>query len=370
MEVLLISSNSNHLSVYPETNKTYNQESIEKLKHIWIDTYKYGKSSSYKRLLSWLDFDKKLLFGYKKFGNKPDIIIISSLSLTSILFGIHMKKKYKCKLIFEIRDIYPLTLVEELGFSAFNPLVRLLSIIEKKGYKKADLIVGTMPNLTEHVNKLLRTKKEVFYSPLGIPEIWKNPIMTNSLITDLFPRDKFIIGYAGSIGKSNSLDSFFEAVKTIEFLDPTIHFVIVGDGTLKEKYIQELQTFNNVTFGEKIPQNKVPSFLKQCDVLYLSTHKSKVWDYGQSMNKMVDYMMSGKPILASYGGFQSMLNEAESGFFIPPDDAKLIISKILEFKSMGHEQLLRYGSNGKKWILENQTYEVISKRYYEKIEEL
>jgi hypothetical protein len=38
----------------------------------------------------------------------------------------------------------------ELGIRN-NILIRFLSFIEKLGYNKADVIVGTMPNLVEHV---------------------------------------------------------------------------------------------------------------------------------------------------------------------------------------------------------------------------
>ncbi len=34
------------------------------------------------------------------------------------------------------------------------------------------------------------------------------------------------------------------------------------------------------------------------------------------MNKVVEYMLAGKPIIASYTGYPSMINEAECGYFV------------------------------------------------------
>ncbi|SPP31955.1 hypothetical protein ARAF_1623 [Arsenophonus endosymbiont of Aleurodicus floccissimus] len=84
------------------------------------------------------------------------MIIVSSLSLLTIINGLFLKKKYKCKLIFEIRDIWPLTIVEEEKFSKYNPFVQFLSLIEYIGYRYLDAIVGMMPNLIENVDNIVR----------------------------------------------------------------------------------------------------------------------------------------------------------------------------------------------------------------------
>ena len=54
---------------------------------------------------------------------------------------------FKTKLVFEVRDIWPLTLTEEGGFSSLNPLIIILRAIELVGYRFSDLVVGTMPGL-------------------------------------------------------------------------------------------------------------------------------------------------------------------------------------------------------------------------------
>lgn len=125
--------------------------------------FKIQKSASYKRILSWFAFEWHLYFLDRRRLERPDVVIISSLSLLTILYGVFLKRLYGCKLVFEVRDIYPLTLTEELGISACNPLVLLLKFVEKLGYRRADLIVGTMPNLRSHVQKVLGYTKDVFF---------------------------------------------------------------------------------------------------------------------------------------------------------------------------------------------------------------
>ncbi|HQL36470.1 MAG TPA: glycosyltransferase family 4 protein [Bacillota bacterium] len=370
MDVVLISSDSNHLAKYPDSKETYNYESYGNLTHVWIKTMKYSKSASFKRILSWFDFEYKLYRMDRKRLKKPDIVIISSLSLLTILYGIHLKKKYNCKLVFEVRDIYPLTLTEDLGVSKWNPAVILLGVIEKIGYNKADIIVGTMPNLKEHVEETIGYKKEVFYSPIGIHAVWANEAVKSDKVDQLFPKGRhFIIGYAGSMGISNALDCFVEAIERMDEYED-IYFILVGDGDLKPLYMERLSKLKNVTLGPKLKQSEVPYFLSKCDLLYLSTKDSKVWKYGQSMNKLIDYMMSGRPVVASYSGYQSMLNEANSGIFIKTNDTNEIIDAVFRFKNMTSEERFAYGDRGKKWVMGNHNYEKIVKDYYRKILDL
>lgn len=370
LDVMLISSDSNHLSKYPDSDKTYNMEKYEDLKHLWIKTYKYIRSASLKRFISWFDFEVKLFrFNHLNY-KKPDVVIISSLSLLSVIYGIFLKRKYKCKLVFEIRDIHPLTLTEEFGVNKWNPMVLFLGFIEKIGYKKADLIVGTMPNLKQHVKEILGKEKDVFHSPVGVHEIWYKEQVKSDLIDSLFPDEgKFVVGYAGSIGISNALDIFIDTIIEMS-REKDVYFVIVGDGDLKERYIKRLSSVDNVKIGPKINQNEVPYFLSKCDLLYLSTRKSKILEYGQSLNKLTDYMKSGKPIVASYTGYQSMLNEANAGIFIPSGDMQSIVHAIRTFKNMKPSERSAYGLRGKTWIEENYNYSSIALKYYNRIMEL
>jgi hypothetical protein len=116
--VTLISSDSNHLANYPVSNNLINIEEYQDLKHVWLKTLKYNVSSSAKRFLSWLDFDRKLYKYLNSTDESPDVVIISSLSLTSIRFGLYLQKKYNTKLIFEILfnySIFPLRIFTLLG---------------------------------------------------------------------------------------------------------------------------------------------------------------------------------------------------------------------------------------------------------------
>lgn len=368
--VTLISSNSNHLAQYPESNHEINEEFYGSLKHIWLKTYQYGISSSAKRFLSWLNFDRRLYKYLKQSNEVPEIVIISSLSLTSIRFGLYLKKKFGTKLIFEVRDIYPLTMTLELGFNRLNPLILYFSYLEKLGYKKADLIVGTMPNLNEHVKNRVKHHSKVIHSPIGIPQTWDGPNLENQTIEEIFPKsDYMIVGYAGSLGKSNAMDAFFEAIQKTKPTDG-IRFYIVGSGELKDYYHDLTKNLMHVIWGPRLSQSEIPAFLNRCDLLYLAAFKDGTTKYGQSFNKMVDYMMAAKPVIASYSGYPSMLNEADAGVFIPAEDSEILFSTLMKFKEMPSIEKEMMGLRGRKWILEYFNYPVVAENYLTEINNL
>lgn len=371
-EVTIISSVDNYFGKFPKTyTKTYNNEIIDGIKVSWIKSLNYKKTISLKRVLSWFDFEWKLFWMKKKLLDKPDVLIVSSLSLLTILNGVRLKKKFDCKLIFEIRDIWPLTLIEEGGYSPTNPLVKILSWIERWGYKKSDLTIGTMPNIGEHVNSVTKQNINSACVPFGFH---LNDYNEKSLNKDNkndygIPLDKFVIGYAGSIGLSNGLDTFIKVIKRLKNNDQ-IHFVILGKGALRESYMDFLKDCSNVQFIAKVERAEVKNVLARCNVLYFAALNSKVWKYGWSPNKLIDYMISGKPVLASYSGYQSMINEANSGLFVPAEDEESLLHVMQQMYAMSSEELNAMGRRGREWLIQNRQWNTLADEYLKIMNEL
>ncbi|MDP0589314.1 MAG: glycosyltransferase family 4 protein [Candidatus Endonucleobacter bathymodioli] len=359
----LITSNSNHLAKFPSTSELYNFEVNENVSICWIKTKKYIKTASLNRILSWVDFERKLFQLDLKKIDRPDVVIVSSLSIFSIIYGYYLKKKFDSFLVFEIRDIWPLSMTEEGGFSRGNPLVLLIGMIEKFGYKKADLIVGTMPKLNFHVKNILGYDKAFHCSPLGFDSInYEDEFGINNHFDKVFPTHKVVVGYAGSMGITNSLEPLIETIKLLNE-NKSIHFMLVGSGDLKLAFEEKLKYCKNVTFFHRIEQSEVKFFLQKCDILYLSTKDSSVWKYGQSMNKVVEYMLAKKPIIASYTGYPSMINEANCGKIIKSTKTLDIKNAILEMAEMPIKKRKKLGGNGGEWIRKYREYSLLSKEY-------
>ena len=104
---------------------------------------------------------------------------------------------------------------------------------------------------------------------------------------------------------------------------------------------------------------KLQDILSQCDVLFFSALPSEIWNYGWSPNKLIDYMISERPIIATYDGYRSMINEAECGF-IKAGCTDSILKELLRLKEMDKNDLNLIG-RGKIWLFKNRTWEKLMK---------
>ena len=367
--VTLIFSESNGVKKLTNNQQNlFSEQLIDNVRCIRIKGKHIDLGFSLKRVISWFVFEVNVFRFILKQKNYPDIVIISSLSLLTIFNGLFLKSK-GVKFVLEIRDIWPLTLIELKRISIKNPLIRVLSKIEKIGYKYADCIIGTMPNLSEHVGNVLNINnpKKVFCISMAYNQDSYNcNEKIDKSILEKIPKNKFIVGYAGTIGNVNALevllDSYFYNKK------PEIVLLILGDGSLKNE-LRNRYLDKNIIFIDSIKKSKVIDFLNYCDIMVHPTYDNEIYKYGISPNKWIDYMYAGKPIIASYNGYQSIINEANCGEFIEAENIKLLSEKIIEYSNKPKKELKEIGFNGKEYLLENLSYDKLGGKYLQIITE-
>lgn len=362
---VFIISDSNHLNPVPDLGGPWMTEDADGVTTRWVRVRKYKAALSLARIFSWLDFEWRLWRMKTDDLPRPDVVIVSSLSILTIFNGLRLRRKYGARLVFEVRDIWPLTIIEEGGFSPLNPFVMGLRWIEKMAYRRADLIVGTMPNLKQHVDESVGDRHApVACIPFGVDAdmIHKAMPLPADWAATHVPPGKFVVCHAGTIGVTNALDVLFDCARSMQD-HPEVHFLIVGDGYLRGRYQAECADLTNVTFTGSVPKDQVQAVLEHCDVTYFSVQPSKVWQYGLSLNKIVDYMLAGKPILASYTGYPTMIEEAESGTAVPAGDAAALRAEILRLAAMPSESLKAMGERGRAWLLHNRAYRTLAQNY-------
>lgn len=363
-QVVVISSDSNNLVDLPVLQARVTQQDTDGVKIVWLKTMKYAVAKSLRRILSWFHFEWNLFWLDKSQLPRPDVVIVSSLSLLTIINGLLMRFKYKSRLVFEVRDIWPLTIVEEGGFSNRNLFVRGLAWLERLAYRKSDAIVGTMPNLAAHVRSEIGCERPVFCVPMGVSQDHLSDVtdLPVDYVEHYLSSSKFKVVHAGTIGITNALDVFFNAAQAMrEHVD--IEFIIVGDGALRQSYQSQYGDLPNLVFAPKVARNMVQAVLEKGDLLYFSVHDSKVWDYGQSLNKVIDYMLAAKPVVASYNGYPSMINEAGCGAFVPANDVGALVAAILEMKCRSQAEREQMGARGREWLLQNRSYSKLARDY-------
>jgi hypothetical protein len=378
-KVTLISSRSSALSNFPSIGFKNKIEILdENLKCVIINGPKINLGFNYNRIISWIVFELRFLawaFFSKK--ERPSVIIVSSLSLLTFLSGVILKKYYGCKLVCEVRDIWPLTISQLIKWKQFNPFLLALQRIESYAYKKANIIVGTMPNLREHVSNIdASLESKVFYIPMGFSKEFYSkenkhridPFL--NIFQSKIPVNSFKVGYAGTIGLINCIDQLIDAASILR--NESIVFLILGSGSEKSALLKKVESLNlkNVYFFDSVDKDYVHYFLQKCDILVHPIGKSEIYKFGVSPNKWIDYMYSAKPILVTYSGYKSIINEADCGKFIAANNLELLSDEIIRFSNMSKNDLNEIGNRGKEFLETRLSYDYLSSKYLNLINDL
>jgi glycosyltransferase involved in cell wall biosynthesis len=364
----VISGSYNHLfKVFPKIDGLFTTENIQKNKFTWVKLRRYEKESSFGRIFSWFEFLFKLFFF--KLKERPSLVVVSSMSLLPIIYGIWLKKKYKSKLIFEIRDIWPLTAIQIGGYSERNPLIWFLRKVEILGYRSADHIVSVLPGFKKHLIESGFKNKNFTWIPNAIilDKInFKAPTLETKT---LLPTSKFNIVYAGTFGKANALEYFIEAAKILQPNDK-IHINLIGDGTEKEALLKLSSGLTNISFYPAVLKSEVNSVLRQADVCYIGWHGLKLYEYGVAANKYNDYMLAEKPILSSSNIKNDVVDYASCGLKVEAENPEEIAAGILTFYKMKLDELNTLGKRGNTYLVSNQVYSVVAGKYMDVFKEV
>ena len=347
----------------PIGDRPYLLEKVDMIEYLWLKVLEYKDSRDKKRILKWFQFTLKLFTISDKI-EKPDIILCSGSAPMLILPAYYLAKKHGAKLVFEIRDIWPLTLMDFKGYSKYNPLIYIMQKSVNFGFKHADKIISVLPNTDSYIREQNIVNFDFNYLPNGIfLEELQNPSPLNAKTQSELPKDKFTIGYAGAMGMGDGLDLLIDVAVVLKE-ESNINFVLIGKGSEKkrlEKRVVDLK-LNNIKILEAIPKREVQSLLAQFDICYIGWEDKEIYKYGISANKIFDYMYAGKPIVHLFTGKGDLISKAKCGITITEHKSDLVADAILKLYTTPQQQRNIIGKRGKEFVLKNHTYhEIVDK---------
>lgn len=337
----------------------------ENFKFVWLKVPFYEKSTSKRRVLNWFEFAYKIKGLNKIISDKPDVILYSSLSLVGFLGAERLASKNKVPLYFEVRDIWPLSLIEIGGVSPSHPFVRFLQWVEDRAYRKSDKVISNLKNSIVHMVSRGLDPKKFHWIPNGVsPSEGLQSQALDVEINTKIPQDRFVIGYTGSIGIANCLQNLLDAAYDLKN-DPNYLFVIVGKGEYKAVLEQRVidEHLDNVLILDPIPKTQIPNMLSRFDVCYIGLKDDPLFKYGVSPNKLFDYFYAAKPIIYAIdsGEYKPVL-DAKAGCEIKPENSKELVQAIRQLALLSDVERKQMGINGRKYVEEWHDYSSLAKK--------
>ena len=278
--------------------------------------------------------------------------------------------KAGARLVFELHDVWPQSLIEVGGLHRLHPFVLLSSWAEKVVYRSADQIISMLPAIHNHCISMGFdiSKVSIVSNGADLSEwsILDRPIIPKEIQNEIeAARSKNfrIICYTGAHGVPNNLDNLLDAAKLLA--DTKVIFLLVGNGNHKAELTKRVQkeSIENVRMFDSVPKSLIPSVLEACDIAFIGAKKQPLYQHGISPNKVMDYMMSSIPIISAIEAGNDPVTDARCGVTVTPDDANSLVGAVKVLCKMSDRELSAMGAAGKVYAYNNYSYEVLASKF-------
>lgn len=366
--VYVVAASYTHLlRKLPQVTQRYTLERREGINMVWVQVPRYAQAHSKGRVRNWLLFAWYLRGLSRILPERPDAIVYSSPGLFGYLGAERLARRIGSRLVFEVRDIWPLTLCEVGGYSTRHPFIRAMQWIENRAYRNADVVLSNLKNSWQHMvsHGLDKTKFRWIPNGIWLDEV-QQPQALDIEVAQQFPsKGAFVVGYTGTLGLSNCMDTLIDAADQLQ-QHQDIQFMIIGDGRERghlERLVRD-KRLTNVAFTGAIPKAQVQSALGRCNTLFLAVKKSPLYDFGVALNKLYDYLYAGRPILyAIESGDYHPVTDAGAGLELPAEDAQALAAAILQLKAMPADEREAMGARGRQLAVSEYEYGGLAERF-------
>lgn len=375
-KVTIITASFSHLRrIQPKVDKSMMEEEIDGIRYVWIKTTKY-RGNGVKRIWHMLEFAWRLIWFKNRIASalKPDVVIASSPHPFSIFGSKAIARLSGSKLVYEVRDLWPLTLIELGKKSSLHPFIAFMQYAENYAYRVSDYVVSLLPEAQAYMIQHGMKAEKFYYLPNGIHvDEWiekkeKVSLDCEEVLQRLKAEGKFLLGYAGAHGFANSLECLIDAA--ILLREKPVAVILIGDGPEKEELQKKAMEAGlcNVLFLPSIPKSSIPRFLDEMDALFVGLKNEPLYRFGISLNKLFDYMMAAKPIIFSGEVSNNLVKEYRCGLSIIPENPKAIAEGVMEVLSLPFEERLEMGKRGREGVLANHNLQYLARRFTAELE--
>lgn len=345
-------------------------ETIDGIDYSWYATPPY-QGNGIGRVRNMAAFIARLYGDARRLAREvdPDVVIASSTYPLDIWPAQRIARLAHARLLFELHDLWPLSPIELGKFSRWHPFIMLLQAAENYACRHADAIVSILPKVREHLEAHGMARHKLHVVPNGAdPAEWLAaagalPGPIGAELAALRSRGKFIIGYAGTHGLANALDTLLAAAQRVT--DPRAVFVLVGGGPEKTQLqkLAALLALRNVHFFDPVAKDQVPALLRCFDLAYIGWQRQALYRFGISPNKLIDYMMAARPVLHAVEAGNDPVADAGCGLTVAPQDPNAVASGVMALMALSPEQRRAMGERGQAYALRNLSYPVLGQRF-------
>jgi glycosyltransferase involved in cell wall biosynthesis len=326
----------------------------------WLRTSRY-RGNGFRRICNIVQFTAAVI---RRRSTQdlpaPHIVIGSTVHPFAAWAASRLARRYRVPFIFEIRDLWPQTLID-MGKLGQNGIpARLMRLLEFHLCNASTNIVTLLPNAADYLTTIGVDPKKV---------VW---ISNGTDVGDFKPRplevvDEFRFVYFGSLGYANGLPSILRGFAGTVEENPGIkcRLLLVGNGpeeTHLKRLAADLGMKELIEFRSAVPKDEIPAVADHAHCLVLNLLDLRTYRYGISLNKLFDYMAAGRPIVMASNAVNNPVRDSDGGVCVAGDDSRAISTAMTDILRAGSEQRAIWGDNAARYVATHFDYKVLGER--------
>lgn len=346
-------------------------EHIKGIEIVRVKVSSFDKTKFLSRLRNLITYYFNVKYALK-YIEKPDCIFaVSQPPVLGGILGVYAKKKFNCKLIYNIQDFNP-ELIEKVRYLRSKLLINCMRRLDNRTCRKSEKVVLVGRDMTE----TFAARK------INVPYTIINNWCDESKIYPLDKKDerivafkklhnienKFIIMYSGNLGLYYDLENIIFVCREFQY-EKDVLFVFVGGGALERQLKNYVKDNNlaNVAFIPYQDKDNLIYSLNCADVHMLSNSKGIK---GISIpSKMYGILACGKYVIGilEHGSEAAMIiEESGCGKVIAPGDS-VALKELFTYVINNREKIREIGMRGRKYLEKNFKKNLSIQKYRDEI---
>ena len=307
-----------------------------------------------KRCLSFLSFMvSSIFFGIFATG-KCDVVIGTTPQMLCALGGYLVALVKRRPFVLEVRDLWPKHIID-LGTITNPVIIRGLQRLEMFLYRRSRAVVAVAEASRKHIEDRGIPADKLYTITNGIDETFFMPQEKNGIRKAHGWSDKFVVLYIGTHGLSQGLETILDTAELLKG-EHRYHFVFAGSGAeWEDLQIQAVaRRLANTEFLPHQQKAAMPDFYAAADVCLVPLKKRDIFRYNIP-SKMFEIMACARPIiLGATGQSQTLLEEANAGIAVEPENPEAYRDAIVRLAAH-HEECAAFGANGRAHVVAHYT---------------
>jgi glycosyltransferase involved in cell wall biosynthesis len=351
--------------------ESFRRETVAGIEVIRVPIYAAANKGVLRRSANYVSYGLSSALLGPWVTEQPDVLIATSPQFLTAVSGLWLGLTKRCPFVFEVRDLWPRSIVEVGALKADNPGIRLLEQLELFLYQRADHIVTVTHSFVDEIaaRGIRRDKMSVVTNGVDLEMFSPRPRDT-ALREELGLGDRFVALYVGTHGMAHGLQTMLDAARILRN-DPRFAFVLVGEGADKatlKRMATEWQ-LDNVHFVDQQDRRRIPNFVAASDAC-LVLLKGKELFKTVIPSKMFEYMGVGRPIVIGVDGeARAIVEAAGAGLYVPPEDAAGLAAALVKLQE-DPAACASMGQRGRDYAVAHYSRRALAERYLQVLEGL